>query len=85
MRLINMNMMNCLIDICTHYSSVFAPYVLIRSYGQVQNSIYISLLKFKLMILQFSLTETFSETLNKFKLTFVIQIVYYAYGIRSDR
>ena len=36
------NMMNCLIDLCTPDSSVCAPYALISSYGQAQKSIHIS-------------------------------------------
>ena len=52
--------MKRLIDLCTHDSSVCASYVHIRLY---QNSIYISLLKFKSMILTFALTETFSANI----------------------
>ena len=54
------NMMKRLIDLCTHDSSVCASYVHIRLY---QISIYISLSKFKSMILTFALTETFSANI----------------------
>ena len=73
--------MKRLIDLCTHDSSVCASYVHIRLY---QNSIYISLLKFKSMILTFALTETFSANICNiciasifYSIRFVVDLINY--------
>ena len=55
-------LMKCLIDLCTHDRSVCASYLHIMSYRYAQNSINICLLKLKLMILKFALTDFFLQT-----------------------
>ena len=68
------NMMKCLIDLCTNYSSEFVLHMFISDHT-VRPRIYISLLKFKLMILKFALTETFSANICNICITSIIYVV----------
>ena len=68
-------MMKCSIDLCIDDSSVCASIVHVISYRYAQSSINISLLKFKLMILKFALTETFSANICNICITSMVYVL----------